>query len=123
MVRKVPLVVLTPHPQGGKRAKGSLTTGAAYATVCSLTPVTGKYFQVCKILVSCDKDVQYKLQFGGVDISIEVILSANTPFPDWFAWNAYSCLGDGAKTFAIQAKYPTGGSAGTCFAEIHGEEQ
>lgn len=122
MVRKVPLVVLTPHPQGGVRFSGTISTGATYATVCSRVITSGKRFHICKLIVSCTTDALYKLQFGGTDLGQPVYLPAKTPFPDWFAWNAYECIGDGSKAFALLACYPSGGSTGTFYGEVHGEE-
>jgi len=113
---------IIPRPKGGILAKGSGTTTASYATVASRVVTNGKSFQLAKILVSCNQDVMYKLRWNGTDISAEVLLSAKIPLTDWFPWNYYSMPGDGAKIFDIQVKYPSGGSAGTCFAEIVGEE-
>lgn len=113
---------IIPRPKGGILAKGSVTTTAAYQTVATHTVTTGKTFQLAKILVSCDEDFLYKLRWNGTDISVEVYVSGAVPFTDWFPWNYYSMPGDGAKAFDVQAKYPTGGSAGTCQVEIVGEE-
>jgi hypothetical protein len=111
-----------PRPKGGVLAKGSVTTAAAYATIASRTVTSEKEFQLAKILISCDEDVMYKLRWNEDDISAEVYVSAGIPFTDWFPWDYYTMLGDGSKAFDIQVKYPSGGSAGTCYAEIVGEE-
>jgi len=110
------------RPKGGILAKGNVTTTSSYATVASRTVTNGKTFQVAKILVSCDQDVMYKLRWNAGDISAEVYVTAKTPFTDWFPWDYYSMVGDGAKAFDVQVKYPSGGSAGTCYIEILGEE-
>jgi len=111
-----------PRPKGGILAKGSVTTTAAYQTVASRTVTNLKTFQLAKILVSCDEDVMYQLRWAGVVISAEVYVSGGLPFTDWFPWDYKEMTGDGAKAFDIQVKYPSGGSAGTCHAEIVGEE-
>ena len=113
---------IIPRPKGGILEKGSVTTTSSYKTVASRTVTDGKELQLAKILVSCDKDVQYKLVWDGSDISAEVIVTANIPFTDWYPWDYYTMEGDGAKQLLLQAKYPTGGAAGTCYGEIVGEE-
>jgi len=110
------------RPKGSIIAKGNVTTGASYATVASRTVTNTKTFQLAKIIVSCDQDIYYKLRWNAVDISAEIYVAGTIPFTDWFPYDYYSMLGDGAKAFDIQVKYPSGGSAGTCFAEIVGEE-
>jgi len=77
---------------------------------------------LAKILVSCAEDVMYKLQWNGVDITAEVYVSGKIPWTDWFPWEYYSMIGDGVKKLEILVKYPTGGAAETCYAEIVGEE-
>lgn len=116
---KLPVIA---HPKGGVLAKGSLTTTASYQTVASRTVTVGTSLQLAKILVSCVQDVVYKLRWNAVDISAEIYVAGKVPFPDWFPWDYYAMPGDGAKAFDIQVKYPSGGSAGTCNAEIVGEE-
>jgi len=111
-----------PRPKGGILEKGSITTTANYQTVATRTVTDEKTFQLAKILVSCNKDIQYKLRWNETDISAEVYVPGTIPFTDWFPWNYYEMIGDGAKAFDIQAKFPTGGEAGTCEAEIVGEE-
>jgi len=111
-----------PRPKGGVLKKGSVTTTASYQTVASHVVTNGKTFQLAKILVSCDTDVMFKLRWNGADISAEVYVPAKVPFTDWFPWDYYAMVGDGVKIFDIQAKYPSGGSAGTCHVEIVGEE-
>ena len=111
-----------PKPMGGKIAKGNITTTGSYQTVAELAITTAKTFQLTKILISCDQDIMYKIRWNGTDISTEVIVPANIPFTDWFPWNYYTMLGNGTKKIDIQAKYPTDGYGGTCYAEINGEE-
>ncbi len=111
-----------PRPKGGVLAKGDITTGASYVSVAEAVITSGKQFQITKILVSCTKDVQYKLVWDSTDIGAEVIVPATVPFTDWFPWDYYLMLGNGSKKIQLQAKYPTGGEAGTCHAEINGEE-
>lgn len=109
-------------PKGGVLEKGSVTTTGTYQTVASRTVTNAKTFQLAKILVSCDTDVMYQLRWNGTVISPEVYISAKIPWTDWFPWDYYTMLGDGAKLFDIQVKFPSGSSAGTCHAEIVGEE-
>jgi len=113
---------IKPKPKGGILEKGSVTTTAAYATVATHTVTNLKTFQLAKILVTCNEDVMYQLRWAGAVISAEVYVSGGLPFTDWFPWDYKEMTGDGAKAFDIQVKYPTGGSAGTCHAEIVGEE-
>ena len=82
----------------------------------------GQTFHVAKILISCDEDVMYKLQWDGEDISPEVYVSGGLPFADWFPWNNYPFEGDGVKQFVLLVKFPAGGAAGTCYCEMTGEE-
>lgn len=110
------------RPKGGVLEKGSITTTGSYQTVASRVVTNGKTLQLAKIIVSCDEDVIYKLRWDGTDISAEIYVSGGIPFTDWFPWDYYAMAGDGAKAFDIQAKFPSGGSAGTCHAEIVGEE-
>ena len=113
---------IIPRPKGGVHEKGSITTSASYQTVASRTVTDGKELQLAKILVSCDQDVHYKLVWDGSDISAEVIVSGNVPFTDWFPWDYVEMKGDGARQLELQARFPSGGSAGTCHAEMVGEE-
>jgi len=113
---------MIPRPKGGVLKKGSVTTTGTYQTVASHKVTTAKTFQLAKIIVSCGKDVLYKLRWNSVDISAEIYVAGTIPFPDWFPWDYYAMLGDGAKAFDVQVKYPSGGSAGTCNVEIVGEE-
>jgi len=113
---------IIPRPKGGVLEKGSVTTTDTYQTVASHVVSAGETFQLAKILVSCDQDVIYRLRWNGTVISPEIYVSAKIPWTDWFPWDYYAMLGDGVKVFDIQAKYPSGGSAGTCHAEIIGEE-
>jgi len=114
---------IIPRPKGGILEKGSATTTDTYATVASVTVTIGKQFQLAKIIVSCPEDVMYQLVWDGSAISAEVYVSGKIPFTDWFPWDYYEMIGDGTKTFEIQVKYPSGGTAGTCHAEIVGEEE
>jgi len=111
-----------PRPKGGVQAVGDITTTASYQTVAEYAVTDDKQLQLTKIMISCDKDVQYKLVWDSTDMSIEVIVPSNTPFTDWFPWDYYLMMGDGIKKIKLQAKYPTDGEAGTCFGEIIGEE-
>jgi len=111
-----------PRPKGGILEKGSITTSGTYQTVASHVVTNLKTFQLAKILISCDEDIMYKLTWSGADVSTEVYVSSKIPFTDWFPWNYKTMLGDGIVTFTIEAKYPSGGGAGTCYAEIVGEE-
>lgn len=110
-----------PRPFGTTKANGSITTTANYLEVTSITPANLKTLQLAKSHVSCDQDVMYKLQWNSLDVSLEIYVPAKTPFPDWYPWGYESMVGDGAKKLALLAKYPSGGSAGTCFGELAGE--
>lgn len=113
---------VVPLPKGGIIVKGSVTTTDTYQTIASYTVTSLKTFKLTKILVSCDQDVMYQLRWAGIAISAEVLVMAKIPFTDWFPYDYYTMLGDGLKEVDIQVKYPSGGSAGTCHAEILGQE-
>ena len=113
-----------PRPKGDKILRGSATTGATYAVVgnCKRTVTNGKTFNVAKIAISCASDVVAKITFGGTDISIEYTISSKIPMTDWFAQGDKQAVGDGSKVLQIEAKYPSGGSGDTVYAELTGEE-
>lgn len=111
----------TARPKGGVLVKGSATTTAAYATVAEYTVPTDYKLELAKILVSCPNDVMYQLLWNGTVISPEVYVAGKVPFTDWFPWEYKYMRGDGSKKFQLQVKYPTGGAAATCHAEIIGE--
>ena len=113
---------IIPRPTGEKKGKGSISTESDYKTVCELTVTKGVTFQLAKIVVSCDKDVMVKVRWDGSDVSIEYLIPLKTPFTDWFPWDWNPMVGDGTKKVDLQAKYPTGGEAGTVFCELSGEE-
>jgi len=113
---------LIARPKGGVHVKGAILTGAAYATVCERIVPLNKQFQLSKTIVSSKEDVYYKLVWDVTDVSIEVYTPSKTPLPDWYPWNYETVVGDGVKTFKIQAKTPSGGTNATCQAEIVGEE-
>jgi len=117
---------VVPRPVGRIVAKGSVTTGASYANVgdCAYTVTKDKTFKLAKISVSCSEDVMVKVVFGSDDLSIEYYVMAKLPFTDWFppGWQCGELRGDGSKQIKIQAKYPSGGAAATCYAELDGEE-
>lgn len=121
-VEQPSLLEVIPRPKGEIIEKGSVTTTTSYQTVASRVVTDGSTFQLAKIVVSCPEDVMYKLRWNGTDISAEVYIAGKLPFTDWFPWDYYTMEGDGAKTFDIQVKYPTGSAADTCHAEIVGEE-
>lgn len=110
------------RPKGGILEKGSVTTTADYETVASVIVTADKTFQLAKILISCNQTIMYRLRWCGTVISAEVIILSSTPFTDWFPWDYKEMIGDGAKAFDIQVKYPVDGEAGDCYAEIVGEE-
>lgn len=110
------------RPKGGIIGKGSVTTTDTYATVATHEVTDGLTFQLAKVLVSCDKDVMFKIRWDGSTVGAEIYVAGEIPFTDWFPWDYYEMLGDGAKDVDIQVKYPTGGEAGTCHAELVGEE-
>jgi hypothetical protein len=110
------------RPTGGVHEFGSVVTTSAWASVCSHVVSDGAAFQLAKTLVSCDEDVLYRILWDGVAVSPEILVPAKTPFPDWYPWDWEDMVGDGSAAIVIQAKYPSGGFAGTCNAEIVGEE-
>jgi hypothetical protein len=121
-VEQPSLLEVIARPKGEIIEKGSVTTTTSYQTVASRVVTDGLTFQLAKIVVSCPKDVMYKLRWGGTDISCEVYVTGELPFTDWFPWDYHDMEGDGVKVFDIQAKFPTGGTAATCHCEIVGEE-
>ena len=108
------------RPKGGILEKGSITSTVAYATVAKRTVTDGKTFQLSKIMVSAEKATWVKYQWGGSDISAERLLDDKTILIEHFPWDYYPMVGDGTKTFEVQAKYES--TAGTVNAEIVGEE-
>lgn len=118
-IQQAPVI---PRPKGGVLEKGSVTTTGTYAELAARTVTNGKTFHPAKILVSCDEDVMFKLVWGGSDLGAEIYLARKLPYVDWFPWGYKTMAGDGSKKFQIMVKYPSGGSAGTCYGEISGEE-
>jgi hypothetical protein len=114
---------VTPKPLATAKTKGSIDTEADYATVVAITVAKDKTLHLAKIVVTCPEDVMFKLVWDGEDISVEYYVMGKMPFTDWFPWGWNPCVGDGAKVFELQAKYPPGGTAGTVYAEICGEEE
>jgi hypothetical protein len=112
-----------PKPSATTKANGSAVTTASYATIVEITVTKDKTFHLAKVVVSCSEDVMFKLLWGGEDVSIEYYVMGKLPFTDWFPWGWQPCEGDGVKKFKLQAKYPSGGTAGTVHAEICGEEE
>ncbi len=105
----------------GYPKKGSVLTGADWAMVVEyLVPENYKYM-LSKILVSCPEDVMYRIRWGGTVKSAEVYVTGGIPFTDWFPWGYIKMWGDGVKKIDIQVKYPAGGAAATCHAELIGE--
>mgnify|MGYP000058807390 CR=1 FL=1 len=112
------------RPMGGIRVSDSITTTSSYQTVVEYKITPDAVFHLTKILVSCDQDVLFKIVWNDKDISPEIYVKAGVPFTDWYPWlwpDENRPLKGG--TIKIQAKYPSGGSAGTCYAEIVGEEE
>jgi len=101
--------------------KGSVTTTATYATVVEYTVPDGYKYELTKILISCPEDVMYKIRWDGTDKSAEVYVTGGIPFTDWFPWGYIKMWGDDVKKIDIQVKYPSGGAAATCHAELVGE--
>ena len=110
------------RPMGGVLDVDSVTTTAAYATVASYKPPNNYRLELSKILVSCPEDVMYQLWWGGEAFGAEVYVTGGIPFTDWFPWNYKYMEGDGTKEFELKVKYPTGGAAAVCHAEVVGEE-
>lgn len=110
------------RPKGGVLEKASATTTGTYAKVTSHKPADGDTFQLAKILISCPEDIMIKLMWDNAVIGAEIFIQGKIPFTDWFPWNYHDMEGDDSKEFEIQAKFPSGGSAATCHAEIVGED-
>ena len=113
------------RPKGGVRETASITTALAWAVVVEYVVPAGDEadwkFELAKILVSCPNDIMYRLRWNDVVISPEVYVTGGIPFTDWFPWDYENMRGDGVKAFDIQARFPVGGAAATCHAEIVGE--
>ncbi len=101
--------------------KGSVTTTADYATVVEYTVPDDYKFMLAKILVSCPEDVMYRIRWKGSAISAEVFVTGGIPFTDWFPWGYAKMWGNDILKIDIQVKYPTGGAAAVCHAELVGE--
>lgn len=114
--------LVIPRPKGGITETGAYTTTASLAEALAHVVTDLMSFQLAKITLSCDKDFAYQLYWNGAPIGAEVSIPANTPFTDWFPWDYADMDGNGVKKFAIWAKYPTDGEAGTLNLEINGEE-
>jgi len=115
---------VVPRPKGEKVLRGSATTTEEYCEIgdCKRTVTNGKTFNVAKIVISCLSDVVAKITFGNTDISTEYNISGKVPFTDWFAQGEKQAVGDGSKVLQVEAKYPSGGSPDTVYAELTGEE-
>lgn len=110
------------RPKGGKSSKGNITTTGAYQSVTNYIVTKDKKFSLSKTLVTCDEDAWIKVTWDGATIGAEISTAGKIPFPDWYPHKYHDIVGDGTKKVEIYAKYPSGGSAGTCHAEIVGEE-
>jgi len=113
------------RPKGGVRVLGNINMNTAwvdFVTVAEyLVPSADWKFELAKILVSCQDDLIYRLQWGTTTISAEVYVTGGIPFTDWFPWDYYNMRGDGTTTFKIQVYDPTGAAVSICHAEIVGE--
>jgi len=117
-----------PKPTGSQRHYDSKTTTANYVTVAKIKPTEGKKFKLTKITVSCSEDVMFKLKWAGEDLGPETYVMAKLPFADWFPYGYKTkdnkdLVGDGSNLIELQAKYPSGGTAATCYAELSGDEE
>jgi len=101
--------------------KGNVTTTDTYATVVEYQVPANYKYMLSKILVSCPEDVMYRIRWGGTVKSAEVYVTGGIPFTDWFPWGYIKMWGDGTDKIDIQVKYPSGGAAADCHAEIVGE--
>jgi len=110
------------RPRGDLRGAGSVTTTASFATVVSRTVTNGKRLHLASITVSCDQDVEFQVRWDGTVIFGPHILASKLPWPHWFPWNWGAMDGNGVKAFDVQARYPSGGAAGTCTVDWTGEE-
>jgi len=117
-----------PKPTGSLRDYGSKTTTADYVTIAKIKPSQGKRFKLTKIIVSCSEDVMFKLLWAGQDLGPETYVMAKLPYADWFPYGYKTkdnkeLLGDGSDLIELQVKYPSGGSAATCYGELSGDEE
>jgi len=105
----------------GYPKKGNVTTTAAYQMVVEYEVPANYKYMLSKILISCPEDVMYRIRWDGTAKSAEVYVAGGIPFTDWFPWGYIKMWGDGTKKIDIQVKYPTGGAAADCHAELIGE--
>jgi hypothetical protein len=109
-----------PRPVGGILQKGSITTTSTYQTVASHVPTGKKTFQLTKIVISASKASWFKFRWNGADISSERLMDDKTIVIEHFPWDYADMVGDGSKSFDVQAKYDS--ESGACKVEIVGEE-
>lgn len=105
----------------GYPKKGTIETEADWKTVVEYQVPANYKYMLTKILVSCPEDVMYRIRWGGTVKSAEVYVTGGIPCMDWFPWGYIKMWGDGEDKIDIQVKYPTGGAAADCHAEIVGE--
>jgi len=110
-----------PRPKGSVLAKNSQASAAAYATIVSYAPTSGKKLQLSKIMMSTSKAAWFKFRWASADISAERLLDDKSILMEHFLKDYYSMTGDGAKLFEVQAKYDS--ETGTVSVEVVGEEE
>jgi len=125
---------VTPRPKGDIVLTGDVSTSSSWqnisGTIGSIvrTVTSGKIFHPASIFASCDQDVQVRVIFDTQIIFPPTIISLKNPFSHWFPMGfaegviSGGIYGDGTKQLKMQAQYPSGGSAGTIYAQICGEE-
>ena len=117
-----------PKPAGPIRAFDKKTTTSTFATIAELTPAAGKTFHLTKIVVSCLEDVEAQLFFKDKELTVIYKIMGKLPFTDWFPFDYRThpdlrpIIGDGTSKIELKARYPSGGTAAECYAEIIGEE-
>jgi len=109
------------YEMDGFPKKGSGTTTDTYAVVVEYTVPDEYKYMLAKILVSCPEDVMYRIRWNGTVKSAEVYVTGGIPFTDWFPWGYIKMWSIDGEKIDIQVKYPAGGAAAVCHAELIGE--
>jgi len=117
-----------PKPTGALRHYASLTTTSSYQTVAKIKPHQGMKFKLTKIIVSCSEDVMFQLYWQKQDLGPETFVMAKLPFTDWYPYGYRTkedkdLVGDGSAEIELKVKYPSGGTAATCYGELSGDEE
>jgi len=125
---------VTPRPKGDIVITGDLATSSSWQNISGTigsvvrTVTSGKIFHPASVFASCDQDVQVRVLFDTQTIVPPTIIASKTPFSHWFPMGfaegiiSGGIYGDGTKQLKMQAQYPSGGSSGTIYAQMCGEE-